>query len=363
MGRLQELGTAAANPASVLDAASFLEHLKSDLSGDEVFCFTPAGEAVVLPSASTPVDFAYAIHSDIGNTCTGAKVNGSLVQLSTVLRSGDRVEIVTGRRDGPGQDWLTFVASGRAKERIRQWRARERRDGSADAGRVALAAAVNELGLSGRLRHVDDLGNLAMELGYNNTETLLAAIGESKVSAEIVARRLSDVVSPQPVRHKQVSGGAERHGSVSVSVDGIDGMSTRLARCCSPIPGDQLVGYVASSDNGRVVSVHRSGCPQAAQAIAGGRPALEVAWNKSAALATITLIVEALDRTGLLADVTRAITDAGGDIKGASTVSGRDRVARQQFEVTVCDAEHLQGLVRAIQKVAGVYSAGRSAPT
>jgi GTP pyrophosphokinase len=360
--RLTQLGEE--HDGGHLDAGAYLEHLRAELEGDDVLCFTPRGDVVALPAGATPVDFAYAVHTDIGHACLGARVNGRLVGLSKKLHTGDRVEIITGRDGGPNRDWLGFVTSARARGRIRQWFARNQRDARADAGRAALTRALGERGLPARLVRLDGLDALAGELGHPSAASLLVALGAGSLDAHVVAERLAgpgEPATPNPGvgRTDDVTPSKPAEsGEVPVLVQGSRGVPVRLARCCHPVPGEPIVGYVTSSSQ-RAVSVHTARCPDAAR-LAGSHPAVEVAWYEGREGVPVAIAVAALDRTGLLSDVARAISEAGGVIRSSSTAVGRDMVSRQRFEVSIADLSALDAVLARIRSVSGVFSAERA---
>lgn len=342
------------------DPAAFLEQLRRDLTAEEIYCFTPDGDVVALPSDATPVDFAYAIHTEVGHTCQGARINGRMVPLSHTLSSGDRVEIITGRLGGPNPDWLRFAVSARARARIRQFAARSRRARAAEDGRVALVEAMSEAGVPVRIQRLDGIEDAAAQLGHPSSESLLAAVGERKVPAEQVARRLIERTAAPPAR----PGRKRRHKrlvrSWRVNVEGLDGVAVRLARCCNPVPGDQIAGYLSGGLAGRRVVVHRESCEEAVRGHVGQQP-LEVAWVGDGGAALAVIEVEALDRAGLLADQSRSITDAGGNIQSSATSTGRDMVARARFEVLVSGSEGVDVILAALRALPGVYTAVRAA--
>jgi GTP pyrophosphokinase len=344
------------------DATAFLDQLRRELAGDDLFCFTPTGQVLALPAESTPVDFAYAIHTEVGHACSGAKINGRLVPLSTRLTNGDRVEILTGRK-GPNRDWLSFVASARARSRIRQWFARERRAESTTAGRAAISRKLGDLGVPVRFHRLEDDGDLPSSFGYQDHAQLFAAVAENKLSAEQVARRFlergrppSPEVDGTPPGPAPVGRRRRRPPRNAVVVDALDGVAVRLARCCGPVPGDPIVGRVTSRGD-RAVVVHRAVCHATVDTEPG--PLVDVSWGDDPTGVVVRLAVESHDRAGLLSDVTRAIGLSGGNILASSTATGRDMVARQRFDVELSDPAGVDVVCAAIRKVPGVYSAVR----
>lgn len=339
------------------DATAYLERVIQELTTREVLCFTPRGDVVTLVENSTPVDFAYAVHTDVGHACSGARVNGALVPLSTRLRTGDRVEIITGRQGGPNRDWLHFVATPRARGRIRQWFAREIRRESSESGRSLITRELAARGVPARIVRFDALDAVAREMGYADAETLCGAVGAGALTAGAVADKLAPVgVADRAVPERQRKGVAGNN-TTPVLVDGVDGIPVRLSRCCAPVPGDEITGHVSKHGNERVVSVHRTSCEAVTRN--GPRTPVKVSWQTGAGSSSGVLLVQALDRAGLLSDVARAIADGGGVILSSSTAVGGDMVSRQRFDVAVTDLEMLDGIIRRVRAVSGVFTAER----
>ncbi len=350
--RLEHVSDAAESPAS------FLEQVTKELASDEVLCFTPGGDVIALPQGSTPVDFAYAVHTDVGHRCSQSRVNGKLVSLGTKLRTGDRVEIITGRDGGPNREWLTSVASSRARSRIKQWFAREIRRESGEAGRAAVAKELAKRGVPSRIVRFDALEGIASELGYQDEDELLAAVGQSRLDAADVVQRLVPTVEPSAPAKPVLESRSVAPGHAPVVVEGADGIPVRLARCCAPVRGDNIVGYVSARGGDRVVSVHRVDCADSIR-LSAERRVVEVLWRGGKERSAATITVEALDRQGLLSDVTRVISDSGGEIQASSSSVGADMVSRQKFEVAVSDTETLAVLLQRLRSVSGVFSAER----
>ncbi len=355
------------------DPIEFLEALKLDLEQDEVYVFTPKGKVIALPARSTPVDFAYAIHTEVGHRCIGARVNGRLVPLETQLSSADTVEIFTSKSPtaGPSRDWLQIVASTRARNKIRQWFSRERREDAIENGREDLARAMRRDGLplhkllgSSALQQVADQMNLA------DLDALYASIGESQVSAQSIVQRLTKVLRgggpadeqlptiaiPGPGRPRQ-----SRRTGTGVYVEGLDDVMIHLARCCTPVPGDQIVGFVTQ---GRGVSVHRADCANAAALADRSQERLiEVEWDRgNDGVFVATIEVQAFDRARLLADVSRVVSEHHLNIVAARTATTPDRVSRMAFDVELADPTHLHSLISALKHLDGVFDAYRQLP-
>jgi GTP pyrophosphokinase len=349
------------------DPNEFLAGLKLDLYQDEVFVLTPAGDVRTLPRGATPVDFAYTIHTEVGNRCVGARVNGRLVSLGTRLESGDIVEILTSKSPdaGPSRDWLGFVRTSRARAKIKQWFSKERRDVAVAEGRDQIAAGIRKEGLGLSAAERDrQLESVSAEMGLRDLDALFAAVGEGSTSASTVISRLVRNVRPKeegdealpetPTSRRAAPSGA------GIVVEGYEGMWVRVARCCAPVPGDDIVGFVTV---GRGVSVHRSDCTNIAAMGAHRERMIDVSWAPDRVGSfTIWVQVEALDRTRLLRDVTSAISDQGGNIVASSSATGRDRVAVLRYEIELSDPGQVPRLLDELRHVEGAYDAYRLVP-
>ncbi|QKE84702.1 bifunctional (p)ppGpp synthetase/guanosine-3',5'-bis(diphosphate) 3'-pyrophosphohydrolase [Arthrobacter sp. NEB 688] len=351
------------------DPGEFLESLRFEITASEVYVFTPKGQLVGLPAGATPVDFAYAVHTEVGHHCIGARVNGRLVPLESRLDNGDVVEVLTSKADsaGPSRDWLSFVRSARARNKIKHWFTKERREEMIEEGKEALAKAMRKQGLPlQRLTSVESLTGVAEELRHPGIDALYAAVGEGHVSAQHVVSRLvasvggeqgasediAEVASPVLSRPR-----SRRSGDPGVVVKGMSDVWVKLARCCTPVPGDDILGFVT---RGNGVSVHRRDCTNADSLLAQSDKIIEVEWAPtSASLFLVQLQVEALDRSRLLSDVTRVISDHGVNILSASVQTSRDRVAILRFTFEMGDPGHLGHVIRAVQNVDGVLDAER----
>jgi GTP pyrophosphokinase len=351
------------------DPAEFLESLRFDLGAAEVYVFTPQGKVIALPKDATPVDFAYSIHTEVGHRTIGARVNGRLVALESALDNGDTVEIFTSKAQdaGPSRDWLTFVKSARARNKIRHWFSKERREAAIETGKTAIARAMRKQGLPlQRMATADALQAIATELRYADLSALYAAVGESHVSAQSVVSKLvqslGGVASAQedlaettlPTRPPQTRTARDS----GVVVEGAADVWARLSRCCTPVPGDEITGFVT---RGHGVSVHRADCVNVRHLV-GSEPERVVAvrWAPTeGSMFLVSIQVEALDRTGLLSDVTRSISDQHVNILSASVTTNRDRVALSKFTVEMADPKHLNHVLRAVRAIDGVYDAYR----
>ena len=357
--------------ADTIDPLEFLETLKLDLEQDEVYVFTPKGKVIALAAGATPIDFAYSIHTEVGHRCIGAKVNGRLVPLDTRLQSADTVEIITSKvpSAGPSRDWLQIVASPRARNKIRQWFSRERREDAIDTGREELAKALRREGLpTQKLASSSTLESLAKTMNYTDLDALHAAIGDGHVSARSVAQRLGRELHgggheeqlPTTVG-PDLRGRTRRSPTAGVYVEGLDDVMVRLSRCCTPVPGDQIVGFVT---RGRGVSVHRADCANAATLAAGEQERLiEVEWNREGATVFVASVeVLAFDRSRLLADVTRVVSEHHLNIVASASHTAPDRVSRMHFDVELADPGHLDSLLSSLKQLDGVFDAYRTLP-
>jgi GTP diphosphokinase / guanosine-3',5'-bis(diphosphate) 3'-diphosphatase len=351
------------------DPAEFLESLRFDLGAAEVYVFTPRGEVIALPQGATPVDFAYAIHTEVGHRCIGARVNGRLVALESTLDNGDTVEIFTSKAQdaAPSRDWLGFVKSARARNKIRHWFSKERREAAAEAGKTAIARTMRkqELPLQ-RLASADALLAIATELRYPDVSALYAAVGEGHVSAQSVVAKLVQSVGGAAAAQEDLAETTlptrpprpRTAGDSGVVVEGSADVWARLSRCCTPVPGDEITGFVT---RGHGVSVHRSDCANLRHLLDSEPERLvSVRWSPTEdSLFLVAIQVEALDRTGLLSDVTRAISDQHVNILSASVTTTRDRVAVSKFTFEMGDPKHLGHVLRAVRAIDGVYDVYR----
>ncbi|MCE2763308.1 MAG: bifunctional (p)ppGpp synthetase/guanosine-3',5'-bis(diphosphate) 3'-pyrophosphohydrolase [Ilumatobacteraceae bacterium] len=357
--------------SDVVDPAQFMENLKTDLDQDEIFVFTPKGRVVALPLGSCPVDFAYSVHTEIGNACIGARVNGRLVPLTHQLKSGDTCEIFTSKVEtaSPSREWLEFVSSPKARNKIKQWFSRERREDLIEAGREELTRELRRERLPvNRVMEGPQIEAEMAALNYTDIDTLLAAIGEGHVGARAIAQRLgqrfqsndSDERLPASVRHP--SDLRRKGNNVGVHVEGFDDVLVRLSKCCTPVPGDEIMGFIT---RGRGVSVHRSDCANAGS-FADDQSArlVDVEWDGSSVGTVFRAGVEvvALDRSRLLRDVANALSEQHVNIVACSTHTGGDRVAKMHFEFELADPGHLESVLRTIKRIDGVYDAFRSVP-
>ena len=350
------------------DPSEFLEALRFDLGTPEVFVFTPKGSVVALPGGSTPVDFAFSVHTDVGIRCAGAKVNGRLVPLESRLSNGDVVEIVTnkGEHAGPSRDWLNFVKSPRARSKIKAWFSKERREEAIDAGRESIARQMRKAGLPlQKIFAGQSLLELAHELHYSDIDTLYCAVGDGHVSAASIIDKLvvslgADDSHPQPTMDIfPTHAPSTRRSSNAIDVEGADDVLVKLARCCTPVPGDEIMGFITK---GSGVSIHRFDCVNAGdlQANQADR-VVNVKWRLGAgSVFLVNIQVEALDRASLLADVTRTLSDQHVNILSASVSTSKDRTAFSRFTFEMADATHLDAVLAAVRSIEGVYDVYRT---
>lgn len=357
------------------DPEEFLDSLRYEISGDEVYVFTPKGEVVVLPRGATPVDFAYSVHTEVGNRTVGAKVNGRLVPLNTRLESGQTVEVVTSKSDkaAPSRDWLAFVASPRARSKIKAWFSRERKEEAVEAGKESIARAMRKQNLPlQRLMNHDSVLSVATSLGYPDISGLYAAVGDGHISAQNIVSKLVENLGggdgTEETLSEAVTPGGHLHSTPELSAKGqgvsVDGMNAndvwvKLARCCTPVPGDDIVGFIT---RGQGVSVHQRSCPNAVR-LEGLHPErfVQVSWSSehSQAQYLVQIQTKALDRPGLLADLTKVMTEYRVNIVSASTVSTRDQVATARFSFHLAEMSHLNAVLAALRRVDGVFEAVR----
>lgn len=346
------------------DDSEFLDHLRFDLFNDEVFVFTPKGQIIELPRGATPIDFAYAIHTEVGHSCVGARVNGKLVPFSHQLSSGETVEVLTSKSSGgPSRDWLEIVVTPRARTKVRQWFTKERRDEAVLEGKDALVKAFRRANLPIQKIIADgSLAEIAREVRHGSLESLYLALGEGHISAQTIVQRYvrahgteeeeADEIPKSRVRTKPTS-------MQGIVVKGVDDLWTKLARCCMPVPGDAVIGFIT---RGRGISIHRTDCPNTKSLTTDGERLVEVSWTAEAAgLFPVTIQVEALDRPKLLRDVTTAISDLGVNITTATSNVGNG-IAVLRFTFEIGSPSQLGSVLNMVRKVEAVYDAYRVTP-
>jgi len=353
------------------DPGDFLESLRFEITSTEVYVFTPRGDVLSLPTGATPVDFAYSVHTEVGHRCIGARVNSRLVPLESVLDNGDVVEVFTSKAPGagPSRDWLDFVRSPRARTKIRQWFTKERREEAIERGKDSIARLMRKEGLPlQRLLSHDTLQTVAKDLHLSDVSALYAAVGEGNVGAQNVVRRVIDLLGGEAGTAEDLSEGVvvpteiekrrrAPRGDAGVVVHGMSDVLAKLARCCTPVPGDEVVGFVT---RGTGVSVHRGSCPNVRSLTAQPERMVRVEWAPSAqSLFLVAIQVEALDRARLLSDITRVLSDHHLNILSANLQTGRDRIAKSRFTFEMGDPAHLGHVLAAVRLVDGVFDVYR----
>lgn len=350
------------------DPSEFLEALRFDLGSPEVFVFTPKGSVIALPGGSTPIDFAFSVHTDVGLRCAGAKVNGRLVPLESKLNNGDVVEIVTNKSDsaGPSRDWLNFVKSPRARSKIKAWFSKERREEAIDAGRESIARQMRKAGLPlQKIFAGHALLELAHDLHYADIDALYSSVGDGHVSAasiidKLVASMGVEDSHPEPsIESIPTDNQVGKRTSSAIKVEGVDDVLVKLARCCTPVPGDEIMGFITK---GSGISVHRKDCRNAADLSEHqAERVVGVSWLAGAAsVFLVNIQIEALDRSRLLADVTRTLSEQHVNILSAAVSTSKDRVAISKFTFEMADAKHLDSVLAAVRGVEGVYDVYRT---
>jgi GTP pyrophosphokinase len=372
------------------DPKEFMDALRIDLFEEEVFVFTPKGDVRSLKRGSTPLDFAYAIHTEVGNHTVGAKVNGAIVPLAYKLEMGDRIEILTNKNASPSRDWLEIVATSSARSKIRSFLAKSTRIDDVARGREEFMKVMRKHGISLSNRKVAKaLDAVAEDMNYTSADDLYAQMGTSKLSARLVGTRLLKYLSKHGIIEAESAAATRGHGAAAVAdtgddfdldtpmlaprsarrpkptgggviVKGIDDVLVRLSKCCNPVPGDDIVGFVT---RGRGVSVHRANCPNCKDLFDTGERYIEVAWDKTShATYHIEVFVQALDRLRLLQDVTMRVAESGVNILSSSTTTHKDGIVDMRFLFVTGEMSNLDALLKALRGVEGVFTARRMLP-
>ena len=355
------------------DPNEFLSSLKMDLYPDEVYTFTPKGKVVVVPAGATPVDFAYTIHTEVGHTCVGAKINGRMAPLRTKLRTGDIVEIVTQKDHKPSRDWLTFVKSPRARNKIKHWLNEDHRRRAVEIGRKLLEREARKFKVPMAQVGDQDLGRIANEFGVATASDLLATLGQGKHAAHQVLSKLAPGFSAQPEAEAGKPGEAgmtdavrKLHlaGSDSLEVEGQNDLLVYRARCCNPIRGEEIVGYVT---RGKGVAVHARSCPNVQNLLYESDRRINVEWSRAPAGAAgqaqrypVKITVYCDDRTGMLKELTAVISDENTDIRGVELSRDEEGEAIIEFVVEAEDVRHLNRMVLGLRRVDGVRNVQRT---
>ncbi len=357
--------------SDVEDPGEFLESLRFEINRAEVYVFTPRGDVIALPTGATPVDFAYAVHTEVGHHTIGARVNGRLVPLESTLDNSDVVEIFTSKavNAGPSRDWLNFVKSPRARSKIRQWFTKERREEAIEQGKDQIAKLMRKEGLPlKRVLSHESLMLAAVHFKIADVSALYAAVGEGNISAQAVVRRVIDLHGGDDGAREDLSEGVSitgrrssakvaPGGDAGVIVKGAPDVWVKLAKCCTPVPPDEILGFVTK---GGGVSVHRTDCTNAKSLRSQPEKLLEVEWAPTGqSTFLVNIQVEALDRARLLSDITMVLSDAHVNILSANLSTTRDRVAKSRFTFEMAESKHLDNVLRAVRSVPGVFDAYR----
>lgn len=350
------------------DPREFMEALKIDLYQDEVFVFTPKGDVISLPTGSGPIDFAYAIHTEVGNHCVGAKVNGRIAPLEYKLSTGDFVEVLTSKSAKPSRDWLSLAKSSRARSKIRQWFSKEMREDTEQEGREILIKLLRKQRLGQVALQGEHFAQVLGEFGFAKPEELFVSIGTGKTSPKQVATKLVNILTTEVEEEDEkeletdemITKRKQWPTRTGVGVAGIDDVLIRLAHCCNPVPNDEIIGFVT---RGRGVSVHRKDCPNAGQLLADEDRLVGVFWDSEHPAAfPVEIQVEAIDRTMLLRDVSTSISDSGVNILSASAATTRDHRAIFRFIFEIGNLAHLDSILATVKKIDTVYDAFRVVP-
>jgi len=353
--------------AETSDPGEFLDSLRFEIGAKEVYVFTPQGKVIGLPAGATPVDFAYAVHTEVGHRTMGAKVNGRLAPLESTLSSGDSVEVFTSKNPdaGPSQGWLNFVKSTRARNKIKAWFTKERREEAVEHGKDAIARAMRKQNLPlQKLMSQDSFAEVAAQMRYDDVSALYAAVGEGHVSTQSVIERVlaslhteaetedSDIEFATKGRSR-----ALKNSDSGVLVRGAPDILVKLAKCCTPVPGDDIVGFVT---RGAGVSVHRGDCNNVAALLQEPERMIEVEWAPSSkSIFLVQIQVEALDRSGLLSDVTRVLSENHVNILSATVSTSKERLALSRFVFEMGDTTHLERVLNAVRRIDAVYDVYR----
>ena len=365
------------------DSREFMSELKMDLTPTEVFVFTPAGDVMSLRVGSTPIDFAYAVHSEVGNHCVGAKVNGAIVPLSYELQTGDRVEILTQKSAAPSRDWLKMVKTPSARSKLRSYFSKQSRSDDLVLGREKLARELKKHGLGlGSTASVRAQKTVCEQMGYKDIDDMMVAVGAGKETPLHVANRLikillpeqkeqrpasslmttGNVVPPMLTSVRQNNSSNKTHSSNGVVVAGLDNALVRFSRCCNPVPGDDIIGFVT---RGRGVSIHRRDCPNASDLMRDKNRLIDVRWEDSAEIATsfqVEVYIEAIDRMNLLRDIINTLSDTGANVLMSNTTSHSDGIVEMRFLFQVSQVSNVEKILVALRRIEGVFEARRMLP-
>lgn len=362
------------------DPSMFKDELRDELVEPEVFCFTPKGEIVKLRAGATPLDFAYAIHTEVGNHCVGAKVNGAIVPLTSTLKTYDRVEIITQKNAHPSKNWVSVARTPRARNKIRAYFSKMSRNDDLERGRDILTKQMRRDGITQSAGRLGTLyAQVAEDMGYKSSDDMLIAVGAGKMSAKQVSHRLLHIVNKEqtaaaaqlpidagaastllPERRQKKKAARSAHSPTGVVVRGLDGVYVRLSHCCNPLPGDDIIGFTT---RGRGVSVHRADCPNAADLMKNPERIIDVYWQDDVASTyQVEIVIEAVDRLRLLQDTVMFLADQGVNIINSSTVTHADDIVEMRFLFEVSEAESIERILEQIRGIEGVFEANRTLP-
>ena len=348
------------------DPNEFLNHMKLDLYEDEVFCLTPKGDVITLPQGSTPVDFAFSVHTQVGEKLIGAKINGKLVNLSTTLSTGDTIEVLTTKENnkGPSRDWLSFVKTTRARSKIKQWYQKQLKDEDIQKGKQILNTWLEEndeiFNYSDKDTILNELLNI---LKYPNYETIYQNLGNGNIKITNVGNKIRKFVFPEEITEEEDILSPDRYQSTDdqlVIVEGYDDIKVRMARCCVPVPGDDILGFITISNG---ISIHRSDCLNIRIDSSKGERIIDVTWGFNSQTGSIVwLEIEAIDRPYLLRDATIAISDNGGNILVAKSLTNSKRIVTLLFQVEVSGNEQLDSIISDAKNIENVFDVQRVNP-
>ena len=354
----------------VRDTKEFMETLKIDLVIDEVYVFTPKGDVIDLPVDSTPIDFAYKIHSAIGNKCVGGKINGKIVPLDYKLQNGDIVEIITSTNsNGPSRDWLKIVKSSQAKNKIRQWFKKEKRDDNIQKGKDILDKEVKKLSNSLSIPIKNEwMESVYKRFGLHSLEDLYASLGYGGLTLNQIMMKLKEEirknqkieVKEEEQLEKQIKSTQNKKKSTNtgIRVKGVENILVRFSKCCNPVPGDEILGYITK---GRGVSIHRRDCPNAKDLISEPERLVEVEWNTQSTVSyNADIQVKANDRQGLLAEITSIVNESKINIVSFYSRTSKDKTANINFILEINDIEQLNKLIRRFRRIEGVVDVFRA---
>ncbi|MFY9526702.1 MAG: bifunctional (p)ppGpp synthetase/guanosine-3',5'-bis(diphosphate) 3'-pyrophosphohydrolase [Firmicutes bacterium] len=346
----------------VKDPQEFMDTLKIDLFEDEVFVFTPKGDVKTLPNGATPVDFAFEIHTDVGLSCFGAKVNGRIVPLNYELKNGDYVEILTSKSANPTRDWLAFVKTSKARSRIRSWLKEEQREENVNRGRELLERETKKASLEVReVLSEANLKKVAQKYGVSTPEELLASVGSGRIKAPQVLQKIIGQDTTEQRRLPEVDEKKWREATRGIEVEGADNLLVRFSKCCNPVPGDPILGYVT---RGRGISIHRADCPNVQNLDLDSGREIEVKWNAAESDSyPVEIEIEAIDKPNLLTSIMNTLSERKANVEAVTARSRKFESAMIQLVVEIHDVDHLNNVMGALRQVSGVLNVYRASPT